>query len=172
MATTFCINRVKALGRSWSGAVLCERKLQGAAWQSSSPRLVPAAFVPRRGAVPGRKGHPGLEPLLIPWELGLCLHSCLGDTPVASGTHLWPPGPQGHLAPSHMLRMSQLITQSFNSLSSSYSATNTAKDFLAVFLSLSYYNKYNLTQNPTVKAELRSQTCSQSYQPSHPSGTL
>lgn len=30
--------------------------------RGSSPRPVPAAFVPRRGAVPGGKGHPGLEP--------------------------------------------------------------------------------------------------------------
>lgn len=32
------------------------------AWQRQLPRPVPAAFVPRRGAVPGGKGHPGLEP--------------------------------------------------------------------------------------------------------------
>lgn len=87
----------------WEGAgvelpVPCERKLQGAAWHSSSSRLLPAAFVPRRGAVPGRKGHPRLEPRPgTAHTLGIGAvppqqprgHTCdLGDTLVALGTHL------------------------------------------------------------------------------------
>lgn len=130
----------------WEGAgvelpVPCERKLQGAAWHSSSSRPVPAAFVPRRGAVPGRKGHPGLEPWpgtahtlgigAVPPQLPRG-HTCgLGDTPVASGAS-GPPGPQSCPETLPVLWL-------LNSLSSSYGvATNSAKDFLTGFPSTSY----------------------------------
>lgn len=117
--------------------VLCERKLQGAAWQSSSPRLVPAAFVPRRGAVPGRKGHPGLQPwpgTAHPLGIGAVPPQLPGDTPVASGTS----GPPGSQPCAETVPVLQLFNSLINSLSSSCLATDTAKDSLAGFPSTSY----------------------------------
>lgn len=74
--------------------------------RGSSPRPVPAAFVPRRGAVPGGKGAP---------RAGALARHCPspGNWGCASGTHLWP---QGHPGASPVLRLFQFFSYSVHPL--------------------------------------------------------
>lgn len=71
--------------------------------RGSSPRPVPAAFVPRRGAVPGGKGHPGLEP----WP-GTAHPLGIGAVPLAHTC--------GHPGASPVLRLFQFFSYSVHPL--------------------------------------------------------
>lgn len=78
--------------------------------RAAPPGWCQQPLCPGEELCPAGRGTPGCSPgqaLLIPWELGLCLHSCLG-------THLWHQGPQGHLAPSHVLRLFQFFSYSIH----------------------------------------------------------